>query len=93
MARTGHPGIAVMLGEEPHGSEDDPDAEDISSEDKGKSKTEAVKGMMAALRSNKVDLFEKFLGSFIDLHEGEEDPAEEELESADEEASEDDLKL
>lgn len=92
-----HEGLAVLLGA-PHDDEDEPEGDDgeISPEEHAKAKDDAVKEMMASVRTGKSEDFRKALEAFIDLHEAEEDAEEgdeEDSEADKEESDEGDLEL
>ena len=92
-----HEGLAVLLGA-PHDDEDEHEGDDgeISPEEHAKAKDDAVKEMMASVRTGKSEDFRKALEAFIDLHEAEEDAEEEDEEDSEadkEESDEGDLEL
>jgi hypothetical protein len=94
-----HEGLAVLLGAPHDDDEDEHEGDDgeISPEEHAKAKDDAVKEMMASVRTGKSEDFRKALEAFIDLHEAEEEDAEEEdeedSEADKEESYEGDLEL
>jgi len=92
-------GLMVALGpahddEDEHS--DDSELDGLSPEEHTKAKEDAVKAMMASVRTGKSEDFRKALEAFIDLHDAEEDQDDEQDELGDEEkdeSDEDDLRL